>query len=373
MGNYDFTGFNFDGYDSSTLGITRVSGGDRYGEDLQPEIKDRTAEVPGLNGEYFFGSDYGTRTFDLEIAFDSLKEVQLRKLRTVFGTKEIKKLIFNERPYKYYMVKLANPIELSYVCFDEPKKTIGAAREGVRRITRIEEEIVINEETHEPVIDEETGEPITQSVIYRDIEQVIPYETLDTTERIYKGEGKISFIAYYPFAKSAYKQLPSEDEESDWAISSGILSATARETNSIDEYVTVEGGGIINVYNAGDVETGFCLYLPAAVCGTATTLTYKEDNSTITAQLILNAITLKDGDVGVLIDTNNQLVVGVSNFENNQNTDGIYTTSGNLYNEYVNSGYFFHLEPNTLLNPYSIIEITGGGSGIYIFYDYLYF
>ena len=76
----DFTGFEFGGVHSSDLGITRVSGGDRYDEQLHPEIKDRTVEVPGLNGEYYFGSDFGTRTFDIEIAFDLLTEELFRKL-----------------------------------------------------------------------------------------------------------------------------------------------------------------------------------------------------------------------------------------------------------------------------------------------------
>ena len=40
----DFTGFSFGGVHSSDLGITRVSGGDRYEEKLHPEVSDRTAE-----------------------------------------------------------------------------------------------------------------------------------------------------------------------------------------------------------------------------------------------------------------------------------------------------------------------------------------
>ena len=89
----DFTGFTFGGVHSSDLGIIRVSGGDRYDEQLHPEIKDRTAEVPGLNGDYYFGSDFGPRSFDIEIAFDSLTEEQFRKLRRVFGTKDIKQFL----------------------------------------------------------------------------------------------------------------------------------------------------------------------------------------------------------------------------------------------------------------------------------------
>ena len=177
----DFTGFQFGEYHSSDLGIVRVSSGDRYNENLHPEIKDKTAEVPGVDGNYYFGSDFGPKTIDIEFAFDSITEEQFRNLRKIFGTKEIKKLIFDERPYKYYMAKIESPIELSYVCFDEPKKIIGAARDGVRVKNRI------------PITEEIDGETV---VIGYDIEreQVTPYEKIGGTERIYKGEGKISFI-----------------------------------------------------------------------------------------------------------------------------------------------------------------------------------
>ena len=334
----DFLGFTFGDIHSSNLGITRVSGGDRYEEQLHPEIKDRTVEVPGLNGEYYFGSDFGTRTFDIEIAFDHLTEEQFRKLRQTFGTKDIKRLIFDERPYKYYMAKLESPIELSYVCFDEPNYTWQK---------------------------EQTGYNTYMQGISGDYEHKV-YD--GTVRRIYKGEGKISFISYFPFAKSVFKVLPTNQEESDWVLSSGILNST--DYANIDIY----NNNSITVYNPGDIETGFRLYLPAAALGTATTLIYKVDGMNTTATLALKAMTLKIGDVGVIVDTNSQLIIGVSSAPSLDPVSGAYnyTTSGNLYNEYVSSGYFFHLEPN-VFHDYSTLQITGGASGIRIFYDYLYF
>lgn len=361
----DFTGFTFGGVHSSDLGIIRVSGGDRYDEQLHPEIKDRTAEVPGLNGDYYFGSDFGPRSFDIEIAFDSLTEEQFRKLRRVFGTKDIKRLIFDERPYKYYMAKLESPIELSYVCFDEPKKHIdmsGDAR-GVRWI----------DETHtEDVIDEETGEPTGEiiEITERVRETIYPYIMDEGVQRIYKGEGKISFICHFPFAKSVYKVLPNGEEESNWAISSGILNSTAYST--VDNY----SNGVITTYNAGDLAAGFRLYLPSTTAVAGVGLTYQKDSdvSSTDASFILNAVTLKDNDVGIMIDTNSGLIVGVSVAPTLNPITGLwsYTTSGNLYNEYINSGYFFKLEPNIDINDRSILRITNGTEGIVIFYDYLY-
>jgi len=337
----DFLGFEFGGVHSSELGITRVSGGDRYDEDLHPEIKDRTAEVPGLNGEYYFGSDFGTRVFDLEIAFDHLTEEQFRRIRRVFGTKDIKKLVFDERPYKYYMVKLESPIQLSYVCFDEPLKETVTMR-GIPY----------------------TNEEGVRSYMH-EVERVTNQKM-----RIYKGEGKISLVAHFPFAKSNFKTLPNGAESEGWASSSGILSASKRGT--IDTYNS-ENHSII-VYNPGDMETGFRLYLPATAIQSAITLNYDNPSTSQSAALSLEPVVLKGNEAGVLIDTNSGLILGVPTTPVEDQQGGyIYSTNGRVYNQHVESGYFFKIDPTIGQN--ATIEIAGDGdaTGTLIFYDYLYF
>lgn len=327
----DFLSFSFAGVDSSDLNIVRTSDGDRFDEELTPEIKDVTVEVPGMDGEYFFGSTYGTRTFEISFAYDSLTEEQFRKLRKAYGQRRLGELIFSERPYKRYIAKIESPIELSYICFDE-RKYIDDGSRG-------------------------TG------IKGRELRTMS-----NDTQRIYKGEGKITFIAYFPFAKSCFKTLPAEGSE-DWAVSSGILSADARDANSID----VCRDGVINVYNPGDVATGFRLYIPMSAAGQQVTLSYTHSGAhagEVIPQLVLNSISQKDEDVGILIDTNTGLIIGVSSMGIDQDGNALYTTSGNLYNEYVESGYFFKLQPD---EHGMFSKIEGCPSESQIFYDYLYF
>ena len=52
----DFLGFTYNGIHSSELGIFRVSDGSRYTENLLPTIQDKTVQVPGADGTYYFGS-----------------------------------------------------------------------------------------------------------------------------------------------------------------------------------------------------------------------------------------------------------------------------------------------------------------------------
>ena len=114
----DFIGFSFNEHRSESLGIVRVSDGSRYNEDLVPTTQDKTVQIPGGDGFYYFGSDYTQKPFTIPIAFDGLTEKQFRELQQVFGTKELGKLVFDERPYKYYMVKSSKP-QLKYICFEQ--------------------------------------------------------------------------------------------------------------------------------------------------------------------------------------------------------------------------------------------------------------
>jgi hypothetical protein len=348
----DFTGFWFNGVHSSELGITRVSGGDRYKEELSPEINDISVEIPGMDGEYYFGSQFGTRQFSIEIAYDSMTEKQFRKISRIFHQKTIGELIFDERPYKKYLVKIESPIELSYVCFDEPKK-VEVNFNGIYGPTTV-------------------------------------WEETDGTERIYKGEGSIEFVAYYPFAKSTKKALDSADMSSDWAISSGILSTNEKNKFYIDTIITerteiedtelvyeVPDGAscIIPLYNPGDFQTGFVLYVPYAdgVNTYQVELTLSDGlGSLSTSEFTINTEDTSN-EIGFIVNSGNGLIEGVNSFN-----EGEWTTSGKIYNKYINNGTFFKIPmteeiSDTELPLTLIIKIVGQApSELEIAYYYLY-
>lgn len=138
--DYDFIGFTYDGKHSiRDLNIYRTSDGSRYNENLSPSVTDKTAEVPG-DGLYYFGSQHKQRQFSISFAFDQLTEQQFRELRQLFSKKELVELSFDERPYVVYSVKPTGTPTLKTVCFEN-----------------------------------------------------------DDYERVYKGEGTLSLVAYYPY------------------------------------------------------------------------------------------------------------------------------------------------------------------------------
>ena len=283
----DFIGFSFNEHRSESLGIVRVSDGSRYNEDLVPTTQDKTVQVPGGDGFYYFGSDYTQRQFSINIAFDELTEKQFRELQQVFGTKELGKLVFDERPYKYYMVKSSKP-QLKYICF---------GKDG---------------------------------------------------ERIYKGEGTLSFTAYYPFAKSIFKFLEKEIEKEtgkevyvlrktypnieEWAEASGMKSQGTLD--KVPESPT-EGVYSISVYNAGDLETDFILKFNGAPGDAVNIELSQQDVGDKKAFLNLKKFDLKNTDTGFQINTKTNLIEGF-------NSEGL---TGTLYNENITQGDFFKIPP----------------------------
>lgn len=308
----DFIGFSFNGYRSEELGIVRVSDGSRYNEDLLPTSQDKTVQVPGGDGFYYFGSDYTQRQFSINIAFDELTEVQFRKLQQVFGTKELGKLIFDERPYKYYMVKSGNP-QLKYICFGKE------------------------------------GEP-----------------------RVYKGEGTLTFTAYYPYAKSHHKFLDDYEvkyypNKPEWKVASGL------KPNKIGNGFTYDTfkNGISRVYNAGDLEADFILRFSGGLTDDCQIdLRNVGDTVTHLAYLKLGKFDLFAGDMGFQINTKNHLIEGLKRSTLSDGNPGpLEILTGTLYNKYLIEGDFFKIPPR---DDNKEIGVSSGNPQ-YLLYDYIYY
>ena len=197
----DFIGFSFNGIHSSELGLVRVSDGNRYEKNLFPAISDKTVQVPGRDGFYYFGSSYNTREMTIKVAFDNLEEKEFRKMVEHFKDKKPHFLWFDELPYKEYLVKIKSPPNFKYLCFDE----------------FIEEE---KEENNQTII-------------------------VKRKARIYKGEGTIIFICYSPYARARAKSLVG-------AIDKSIVMNNSEQFDSYHNTILNGANSISNIPNIGD-------------------------------------------------------------------------------------------------------------------------
>lgn len=337
----DFISFSFNNIDSSELGIIRTSSGDRYNIDLSPELEDKVIQIPGGDGSYYFGSNYSQKEWEIPIAFDSLTEKEFRRLNSFFNDKKIHDLIFYECPYKVYKARISDTPQLEYICFDWKG------------------------------------------------------------ERIYKGEGVISFVCYNPFAYSRGITLEDftggQDERAvckEWdnfklttdsePIENKIYFTRKDELytpckinefeNDIEYY---EGGninewaeasgiftenqygiyeeGVINLYNPGDLYMDYLLYIPI--------------NESTDVSVFLNeeeGIILKDINENICIDSKYNLIRGF-NIITDEDENEQYIFNNKFYNNKIILGSFFKIPLGK-----SSLTITGVNNSI-IKYKYIYY
>ena len=164
-----FTGFWFNGHHSSEFGLTRVSEGTRYNENLLADFKDTTQTVPGRDGTLYWDSYYTQKKFLIKVAFDNMTEEQLLSLRKWLDTKNFGELIFDESPYKAYRCKTQSSPQLQYICFDEE----------------------INERPGSNIIHNHEFNLTTSGST----------NNIGPMQRIYKGEGTITFVCYDGYAR----------------------------------------------------------------------------------------------------------------------------------------------------------------------------
>ena len=113
-----YLGFTFAGHHSSEFGLLVVSDGSRYHQNLSSAFNDSVMSVPGYNGNYYFGTQISTRDFEINCAFDELSTHMRDEIQQWLYPNKIGWLIFDEAPYKKYLVKISSPINFSYLPFN---------------------------------------------------------------------------------------------------------------------------------------------------------------------------------------------------------------------------------------------------------------
>lgn len=312
----DYAGFSFNGVHSSQLGIYRVSDGSRYNENLLPTIQDKTIPIPGGDGTYFFDSFYTQKPFNLQIAFDSLTEKDLRDLKKLFSIKKPVRLIFDETPFKYYLVKATGSPSVKTIAFEEECEST-----------------------------DDGAFLANQTDNMTNISGIYPYDASETyMRRIYKGEGTLSLIAYTPYAKSVYKYIDEVPEIimniEEWRIASGLLPTKGE----YDTPQLLSNHYLIKTYNSGDTESDYMLYfIDTNKTGEIPAISLHMDGEG--TFMDIDKIKLIDDD-GIRINTRLELIEGVklkTESELARDPSSKYKITGNIYNGSKKSGLFLRL------------------------------
>jgi len=116
-----YLGFTFAGRHSSEFGLLVVSDGSRYHQNLSSQFSDISTSVPGKNGNYYFGTQLGNKEFEINCVFDDITSHTMHKIQHWLYPNVVGWLVFDEQPYKRYLVKLSNVPVFNFLPFDEFK------------------------------------------------------------------------------------------------------------------------------------------------------------------------------------------------------------------------------------------------------------
>lgn len=141
-----FLGFTFNGKHSSTMGITRVYN-DRLDIQITPALRDAIVDVDTADGILFSNTTYDKKDISVSFVFEGISEAGLQALKQWLNTKQICDLVFDEEPHKVWSAKISGYVSIKHLCFE---------------------------------ID---------------------------GQRVYRGEGEITFTCPYPFARSRFEYL----------------------------------------------------------------------------------------------------------------------------------------------------------------------
>ena len=119
--DYDYIAFSFNDLHSlEDFGIYRTSDSNEgYSDGLFPTLTDKTANIPGMDGEYFFGTQHKQKIFNIKFAFDSLTEEKLQKMKKWLNGKEPENLWFAEAPHKVYTAKVTGSSMITSIAFHQ--------------------------------------------------------------------------------------------------------------------------------------------------------------------------------------------------------------------------------------------------------------
>ena len=85
----DFQGFRFGKIHTSDLNLEVVSVSNRYEARTLPSPVDTIQDVPGGDGQYYFGSVNKNREITVNVAFDNISENDYRRIKQLFATDKL--------------------------------------------------------------------------------------------------------------------------------------------------------------------------------------------------------------------------------------------------------------------------------------------
>ena len=177
----EYIDFSFAGRHISEFGLVAVTSGDRYKFAGSPDFEDETSNVNGVWGQYYWGTNYKTKTYSYSLATDGMTERQLEEFKYHFRPGHYGQFYEDAWFDRYCYVRIKAVVDFNFIPFQEEAEVAG----------------------------------------------------VKFLSRIYKGECNISFIQDRPFMYSFYQILDSKISELNTLNDNGKAAARMMHHSNI--------------------------------------------------------------------------------------------------------------------------------------------
>lgn len=114
----ELLGFTIGDIHSSEFNMVRSNNG-LASLDFFGKFQDSTVKLENSDITVFYNSFFQSKSFQLNAAFTNLTEDKLSLLKKTWNSNELYKLIFDENPHKYYMVKIDKLTSMKHLAFEK--------------------------------------------------------------------------------------------------------------------------------------------------------------------------------------------------------------------------------------------------------------
>lgn len=170
----DYINFQFDGKYVSDFGLVVVTSGDRLSFDGSAEFEDEVSSVNGVNGQYYWGTNFKTLKREFTLATDGMTEAQVQAFKYHFRPGRYGRFVEPHLPFRESYCRVASVTNFTMIPFRKLVTTSYTTMDGQKEIVHTTQNY-INEYKGEVKLTFEWDNPYSKSTI-----QYIEEEDLET-------------------------------------------------------------------------------------------------------------------------------------------------------------------------------------------------
>ena len=123
----EFIDFEFDGKHISEFGMVAVADGGRHSFDAAPTFENETSSVNGVDGQYYWGTHFGSKKMTFSLATDGMTEAQVNAFKLHFKPGKYGEFIEDKLSCRKAYARVAQVVTFNMVPFRVKKEIQGHA------------------------------------------------------------------------------------------------------------------------------------------------------------------------------------------------------------------------------------------------------